>query len=248
VTTASFEGRIALVTGASRGIGRASAIALARAGAHVIATATNQGALEELDDEIRGATGQSATLVPLDLKDGDGVDRLGGAVFERWGRLDVLVAAAGVLGPLSPLGHVEVKDWTRVLSVNLTANWRLIRSFDPLLQASEAGRAVFLTSGAAARPRAFWGPYSVSKAALEALVATYADEVESTSVRAVLLNPGPTRTRMRREAYPGEAQEALAAPEAIAELILDLARADRSPPGGVVNYRDVAASPPASAP
>ncbi|MDP8915927.1 MAG: SDR family NAD(P)-dependent oxidoreductase, partial [Pseudomonadota bacterium] len=195
--TAPFHGRIALVTGASRGIGRAAALALAKAGAHVVATATNQGGLEELDDEVRAATGLPATLVPLDLKDGDGVDRLGGALFERWGKLDVLVAAAGVLGPLSPLAHVEVKDWTRVLSVNLTANWRLIRSMDPLLQATDAGRAVFLTSGAASRPRAFWGPYAVSKAALEALVKTYADEIESTRVRAALLDPGPTRTRMR---------------------------------------------------
>jgi len=233
-----FEGRIALVTGASRGIGRATAAALAAAGAHVVATATNQGALEELDDEVRTATGRSTTLVPLDLKDGDGIDRLGAAIFERWGKLDVLVAAAGVLGPLSPLTHVEPKDWTRVLNVNLTANWRLIRSVDPLLQATDAGRAVFLTSGAAANPRAYWGPYAVSKAALEALVRTYADEIETTRVRAALFNPGPTRTRMRAEAFPGEDKDALPSPEAVAEAILELARTDRKPPTGVVNYRE----------
>ena len=233
-----LEGRIALVTGASRGIGRAAAVALATAGAHVVATATNQGALEELDDEIRAATGQGATLVPLDLKDGDGIDRLGGAIFERWGKLDILVAAAGVLGPLSPLAHVDVKDWTKVVSVNLTANWRLIRSVDPLLQGSDAPRAVFLTSGAAASPRAFWGPYAVSKAALEALVKTYADETETTRIRPVLLNPGPVATRMRKEAFPGEDQATLPSPEDIAPLILELVQPGRKPPGGVVNYRD----------
>lgn len=238
MTDKPLQGRIALVTGASRGIGRAAALALASAGAHVVATATNQGALEELDDEIRVATGASATLVPLDLKDGDGIDRLGAALYQRWGRLDALVAAAGVLGPLSPLAHVDVKDWAKVVNVNLTANWRLIRSMDPLLRASEAGRAVFLTSGAAARPRAFWGPYAASKAALEAMVKTYADEVENTAVRAVLLNPGPMRTRMRRDAFPGEDPETLPPPEAIGPLIVGLARPDRTPPAGVVSFRE----------
>ncbi|MBW3616171.1 MAG: SDR family NAD(P)-dependent oxidoreductase [Proteobacteria bacterium] len=229
-----LAGCVALVTGASRGIGRAAAGALARAGAQVIATGTNQGALEELDDEVRAATGAGVTLVPLDLKDGDGLDRLGAALYERWGRLDALVAAAGVLGPMSPLGHVEPKDWTRTLAVNLTANWRLIRSVDPLLRASDAGRAVFLTSGVAAEPRAFWGPYAVSKAGLEALVRTYADEVANTAVRVALYNPGRTRTRMRAEAFPGEDPETLPPPEAHAPAILELLRADRDPPGGVV--------------
>lgn len=233
-----FEGRVALVTGASRGIGQAAALMLASAGAHVVATATNQGGLEELDDAVRAATGSAATLAPLDLKDGDGIDRLGAAVYERWGRLDVLVAAAGVLGPLSPLAHVDAKDWAKVLNVNLTANWRLIRSFDPLLRASNAGRAVFVTSGAASRPRAFWGPYAVSKAALEALAATYADETETTPVRVALFNPGPTHTRMRAEAFPGEDKAALPTPEAVAAAIVELARPDRVPPGGVVNFRD----------
>lgn len=225
-----FTDRVALVTGASRGIGRAVALALAEAGAQVIATATNQGALEELDDAIRAAMGRSATLVPLDLKDGDGLDRLGAAIHERWGRLDALVASAAVLGPMSPLAHVEAKDWTKVMAVNLTANWRLIRAMDPLLRASDAGRAVFLTSGVAAEPRAFWGAYAVSKAGLETLVRTYADEIESTAVRAALYNPGRTRTRMRAQAFPGEDPAALPPPEAHASPILDLLRPDREPP------------------
>jgi NAD(P)-dependent dehydrogenase (short-subunit alcohol dehydrogenase family) len=229
-----LTGRVALVTGASRGVGRAVAVALAEAGAQLIATATNQGALEELDDEVRRASGRSATLVPLDLKDGDGLDRLGAAIHERWGRLDALVASAAVLGPMSPLGHVEPKDWNRTVAVNLTAQWRLIRSVDPLLRASDAGRAVFLTSGVAARPRAFWGPYAVTKAGLEALVRTYADETETTPVRVALYNPGPTRTRMRKEAFPGEDQDTLPPPEVHAPAILELLRPDREPPAGVV--------------
>src|SRR3712207_4710068 len=183
LTDKPLQNRIVLVTGASRGIGRASALALARAGAHVIATATNQGALEELDDEITAATGEPATLVPLDLKDGNGIDRLGGVIYQRWGRIDVVVGAAGVLGGLTPLAHLDVKDWAKVIAVNLTANWRLIRSMDALLRASDAGRAVFVSSGLASRPRAFWGAYAASKAGLEALAKTYADEVENTLVR-----------------------------------------------------------------
>ena len=233
-----FENRIALVTGASRGIGRASAAALARAGAHVIATATNQGALEELDDELTAATGRSLTLVPLDLKDGNGIDRLGAAIHERWGRLDVLVGAAGVLGPLTPVAHLDVKDWARVMAVNLTAQWRLIRSMDPLLRASDAGRAVFLTSGVARQPRAFWGAYAASKSALETLVAVWADEVDNTPIRAALLNPGATRTRMRAEAFPGEDPDTLPTPEDVAELVLELGRPDREPPQGVADFRE----------
>ena len=239
-----LQGRIALVTGASRGIGRASALALARAGAHVIATATNQGALEELDDEITAATGAAASLVPLDLKDGNGIDRLGGVIFQRWGRVDVVVGAAGVLGGLTPLAHMDVKDWAKVLAVNLTANWRLIRSMDALLRASDAGRAIFLTSGAAANPRAFWGAYAASKAGLEAMVKTYADEVDNTPVRCALVNPGPVATRMRGEAFPGEDQATLTQPEQIAPLIVELARPDLTPPLEVVNYREWAARPP----
>ena len=242
-----LEGRLALVTGASRGIGRASALALANAGAHVIATATNQGALEELDDEITAATGQPATLVPLDLKDGNGIDRLGGVIFQRWGRVDVVVGAAGVLGGLTPLAHMDVKDWAKVLAVNLTANWRLIRSMDALLRASDAGRAIFLTSGAAARPRAFWGAYAASKAGLEAMVKTYADEVDNTPVRCALVNPGPVATRMRGEAFPGEDQATLTQPADVAPLIVELARPDLTPPAEVVNYRDWRAKPAVSA-
>ncbi len=173
----SPSARIALVTGASRGIGRAMALALARRGAHVVALARTQGALDELDDEI-GAMGGQATLVPCDLADFDALDRLGAALFDRFGRLDVLVGNGGILGPLTPLAHADPKDWNKVMAVNVTANWRLIRSLDPLLRASSAGRALFITSGAAhrARMKPYWGPYAVSKAALEAIARTYAAE------------------------------------------------------------------------
>ena len=217
-----FAGRIAVVTGASRGIGRATALALAREGAHVVAVARTQGGLEELDDEIR-AGGGTATLAPFDLKDFDAIDRLGQAVYERWGRLDVLVGNAGVLGPLSPLGHVRPEAWDEVMAVNVTANWRLIRALDPLLRQGQAGRAVFLTSGAAHRLRAYWGPYSVSKAGVEALVKTYAAELAISRARANLLNPGPIRTRMRATAMPGEDPTTLDPPEAVAPFVLDLA-------------------------
>ena len=213
--------RIALVTGASRGIGKATALKLAEAGAHVVAVARTVGGLEELDDEIRTAGG-SATLVPLDLKDSPAIDRLGGALHDRYQRLDVLVANAGILGPLSPLGHVEPKAWDEVIAVNITANWRLIRSMDPLLQASDAGRAVFLTSGITMRPRAYWGPYASSKAALEMMVRVYAAETATTRVRANLFNPGATRTRMRAQAMPGEDQERLERPEKTAAAIVEL--------------------------
>lgn len=208
----------------------------------MVATATNQGALEELDDEVRNSTGRGLTLVPLDLKDGDGLDRLGAAIHERWGRLDALVAAAAVLGPMSPLGHVEAKDWAKVMAVNLTANWRLLRSVDPLLRASDAGRAVFLTSSVAAEPRAYWGPYAVSKAGLEALVRTYADETETTPVRVAIYDPGRTRTRMRAEAFPGEDADTLPPPESHAPAILELLRPDQEPPRTVVR-----AAPPTQA-
>ena len=215
--------RIALVTGASRGIGRALALELARSGAHVVALARTQGALEELDDEIR-ALGGETTLVPCDLADFDALDRLGAALFERWGRLDALVGNAGVLGPLSPLAHVDVKDWTRVMAVNVTANWRLIRSLDPLLRASEAGRVVFITSGAAHRAamKPYWGPYAISKAALEALARTYAAEMAGAGVTVMLANPGPLRTRMRAQAMPGEDPTTLRTPEEFAIKCLAL--------------------------
>jgi NAD(P)-dependent dehydrogenase (short-subunit alcohol dehydrogenase family) len=218
----TLDGRIALVTGASRGIGRSAALAFARAGAHVVALARTQGALEELDDEIKAAGG-SATLVPADLKDFDGLDRLGAALHERYGRLDILLGNAGILGEITPLGHVDPPLWEAVMAVNLTANWRLIRSLDPLLRASGAGRAIFLTSGAAHKCRAYWGPYSVSKAALEALVRTYAAETATTPVRVMLVNPGPLRTAMRRAAMPGEDPLTLRTPEDLAPHLVRLA-------------------------
>jgi len=213
--------RLALVTGASRGIGRALAVALAAEGAHLILIARTEGGLTEADDEIRAAGG-SATLVPLDLADSEGIDRLGGSVFERWGKLDILVGNAGMLGPLSPLGHVEPKAWDQVMAINVTANWRLIRAFDPLLRQSDGGRAVFVTSGAARSAPAYWGPYATSKAALEVLVRTYAQEVADSAIRVNLVNPGPVRTAMRAKAMPGEDPASLPAPEALAPKIVDM--------------------------
>lgn len=218
----SLAGRVALVTGASRGIGRAAALALAGAGAHVVALARTQGALEELDDAV-GAAGGTATLVPADLKDLDAIDRLGPALHARFGRLDVLVGNAGILGELAPLTHLDQGVWDAVMAVNVTANWRLLRALDPLLRASDAGRAVFVSSAAAHHCRAYWGPYSVSKAALEALVRTYAAETATTPVRAMLVNPGPLRTAMRRTAMPGEDPLTLRTPEDLAPHLLRLA-------------------------
>jgi NAD(P)-dependent dehydrogenase (short-subunit alcohol dehydrogenase family) len=213
--------RIALVTGASRGIGRAIALELAREGVHIVALARSQGALEALDDEIR-ALGAEATLVPCDLGDGDALDRLGAALFQRFGKLDVLVGNAGLLGPLSPLAHVDVKDWDRVMAVNVTANWRLIRSLDPLLRAAGAGRVVFITSSAAHKAAPYWGPYAVSKAALEALARTYAAEVRDQGVTVMIANPGRMRTRMRAQAMPGEDPTTLPAPDEFAKKCLAL--------------------------
>ena len=217
-----LAGRIAVVTGASRGIGYEAAKGFAAAGAHVVAVARTVGGLEELDDEIRGAGG-SATLVPLDLKDMEGIDRLGGALNERWGKLDVLLANAGVLGQLSPLGHIPPKVWDEVLLVNVTANWRLIRSLDPLLRQSDASRALFMSSGAAAKCRPYWGPYSVSKAALEALVRTYAEEVRKTPIRVAAIDPGRTRTAMRAQAMPGEDPDTLPHASEIVPYLVEMA-------------------------
>jgi NAD(P)-dependent dehydrogenase (short-subunit alcohol dehydrogenase family) len=219
-----LEGSIALVTGASRGIGRAVALELARSGAHVIALARTQGALEDLDDAIRGA-GSEATLVPCDLRDFDALDRLGAAIFERWGKLDILIGNGGVLGPLTPLAHVEPKQWEEVFAVNVTANWRLIRSLDPLLRAADAGRVVFISSGAAhaADFKPYWGPYAITKAALEALARTYAAETMNiTRVKVMAANPGPLRTKMRAAAMPGEDPMSLRTPEDFAPKILEL--------------------------
>jgi NAD(P)-dependent dehydrogenase (short-subunit alcohol dehydrogenase family) len=230
-----FADRIALVTGASRGIGRAVALALGRAGAHVIAIARTVGGLEELDDAIR-RDGGSVTLVPCDLKDYPALDRLGAALNERYRKLDILIGNAGILGPVSPLGHVEPKAWDDVVAVNVTANWRLIRSMDPLLRLSDAGRVVMLTSGVTARTPAYWGPYAASKAAVEALARTYAAETVTTPVRVNLFNPGPTRTRMRAQAMPGEDPMTLETPTRVAEAILPLCLPGFEHTGRLYNY------------
>ena len=227
--------RIALVTGASRGIGRAIALELARDGAHVVALARTQGALEELDDEIR-ALGGEATLVPCDLADFDALDRLGAALYQRWGRLDVFVGNAGVLGPLSPLAHVDVKDWNRLIAVNVTANWRLIRSLDPLLRASGAGRVLFVTSSVAHQARPFWGAYAASKAALDSLARTYAAETAESGVTVMIANPGRTRTRMRAQAMPGEDPMTLPAPEEFAKKCLPLLTAEWRESGRLYDF------------
>ena len=222
--TARLKDRIALITGASRGIGAAVAKAYANAGAHVILVARTVGGLEEVDDEISVAGG-SATLVPLDLTDFDGIDRMAVSIHERWGRLDVLVGNAASLGQLSPVGHIDPDVWERTLSLNLTANWRLIRAFDPLLRQSEAGRVIFVTTGATRSLPPYWGIYSASKMALEGMALTYAREVEKTRLRVNLVNPGATRTEMRAEAFPGEDPATLKPPEHLAETMIRLAEA-----------------------
>lgn len=220
--TPDLSGRIALVTGASRGIGYQIAKQMAAAGAHVIAVARTVGGLEDLDDEIKAAGGQ-ATLVPLDLTDMEGIDRLGGAINDRWGKLDILVANAGVLGVISPIGHVEAKVFEKVMAVNVTSTWRLIRSVDPLLRKSDAGRAILLSSGVAHSARAFWAPYAASKAAVETMARSWADETRSTPLRINSVNPGATRTAMRAQAVPGENPETLPTPSEVAAKILPLA-------------------------
>ena len=233
--TKPLQDKIALVTGASKGIGRAAAIALARAGAHVICVARTVGGLEDVDDEIR-KLGGSATLVPFSLKDGAGIDRLGAQIFERWGRLDALLASAAVLGVLTPITHLDPKDFGQLLDVNVTANWRLIRSMDPLLRQSEAGRALFVTSGAARKHTPFWGGYAMSKAAMESLALTYAAECESTKVRVNLFNPGATRTAMRQKAMPGEDPMTLKTAEDVAPRIVELLLPSNTANGELFNY------------
>ena len=234
-----LSGRIALVTGASRGIGRACALALAKAGAHVIATARTQGGLEDLDDAIRAATGERATLAPMDLADGGGLDQLGLAIHQRHGRLDILVHAAGMLGGLTPVAHLDLPVWDRAVAVNLTSAYRLIRSFEPLLRQSDAGRAIFLTSGRAVRPRAFWGAYAATKAGLEALVRCWADEIEQTKVRALLLDPErDAHPHMRAEAFPGEDPDILIDPAEIGPMIVDLALSSPGLPTQTVKFTD----------
>ncbi|HEY4941125.1 MAG TPA: SDR family NAD(P)-dependent oxidoreductase [Rhizomicrobium sp.] len=234
--TKPLENKIALVTGASRGIGRAAAIALARAGAHIIAVARNVGALEEVDDEIKKAGGV-ATLVPLNLRDFDALDRLGRSVFERWGKLDAFLGNAGSLGVLTPLAHLEPKVFQELIEVNVTANWRLIRSLDPLLRLSDAGRALFVSSGAARKHTAFWGGYGMAKAALEALALTYAAECAATNVKVNLLSPGAVRTAMRARAMPGEDPETLPKPDAVAPLIVELLSPSNTKNGELVTFK-----------
>jgi|SRR5688572_27354009 NAD(P)-dependent dehydrogenase (short-subunit alcohol dehydrogenase family) len=220
-----LAGRVALITGASRGIGAAVARRFAAEGARLILAARTVGGLEEVDDQIRQAGGERATLVPLDLGNGAQIDQLGAAIFERFKRLDILVGNAGAVGTLSPMPHVSPKDWDEVMAINVTANFRLIRSMDPLLRQSEAGRAIFVTSGSAQRAIAYWGPYAASKAALEVLVRVYAAEVEKTNVRVNLLDPGVVRTAMRARAFPGEDPNRLPAPDAITDRFVELAEA-----------------------
>jgi NAD(P)-dependent dehydrogenase (short-subunit alcohol dehydrogenase family) len=230
-----LESRVAVVTGASRGLGRAIALALAREGAHIIATARTQGGLEELDDEIK-TVGGTATLVPADIKDFAAIDRLGAAIFERWKKLDILIGNAGILGKLSPLGHVDPQVFEDVMAVNVTANWRLVRSLDPLLRASDAGRAIFMTSGLAQKCWPYWGPYSISKAALEAMVKTYAAECETTNIRANCFSPGATRTKMRAQAMPGEDPETLPSADTVAAQIVPMCLPSYTANGTVHRY------------
>ncbi|HWL31433.1 MAG TPA: SDR family NAD(P)-dependent oxidoreductase [Xanthobacteraceae bacterium] len=219
--TKPLDNRIALVTGASRGIGYATALALAREGAHVVATARTTGGLEELDDAIT-AVGGTATLAPVDMRDYDGIGKLALALNERYGKLDILIGNAALVGSSSPLDHYDPKEWDDVLAINVTANWNLIRHMNALLRASDAGRAVFITSGAASNPRAYRGLYSTTKAALDALARTYANETLSSAVRVNLFNPGPTRTRMRAAVMPGEDPMTLPPPEEVATAIVPL--------------------------
>jgi NAD(P)-dependent dehydrogenase (short-subunit alcohol dehydrogenase family) len=229
-----LAGKIALITGASRGIGAAVAERFAAEGAHLVLAARTVGGLEEVDDRVRAAGG-TATLVPLDLRDFIKIDELAAALYERYKRLDILVGNAAEFGVFSPLGHIDPKLWGEVIDLNLTANWRLVRAMDPLLRAAEHGRAIFVTSGIARNPRAYWGPYAVSKAGLEALVKTYAAEIEKTSVRANLLGPGIVRTRLRARVFPGEDPMTLKPPECVADAFLELALPECAKNGELVS-------------
>jgi len=236
--TQKLKDRLALITGASHGIGRAVALAYAKEGAHIIALGRSQGALEELDDEIT-ALGAQATLVPMNLNNEKRIRELGATIYERWGKLDILVANAGVLPPLTPLAHVEEKDWKNAIDINLTANWRLIRSLDVLLKQSDAGRAIFVTSTATQKMRPFWGPYAISKIGLEALAQTYAEENLNTELKVTLINPGATRTNMRAAAMPGEDPDTLPTPEDVAEHFIAPASVDYAGSSDIINVRDL---------
>lgn len=220
-----LQGRIAVITGASRGIGRAVAERFAAEGAHVVALARTVGALEELDDAIVRAGG-STTLVPVHLAELDKLDQLGPSLYERFGKIDIFVANAGALGTLGPVTHHDAKDWEEVFKINVHANWRLMRTLEPALRLSDAGRAIFVTSGAAHKLRAYWGAYATSKIALEMMVKTWAQELASTAIRVNLLSPGPVATRMRAAAFPGEDPSTLRQPANVTEAFVDLAAAD----------------------
>ena len=235
--TIDLKGRVAVVTGASRGIGYFTALELAKAGAHVVACARTVGGLEELDDAIKAAGG-SATLVPFDLADMAAIDKLGGAINERWGKLDIMVANAGVLGTISPIGHVEAKVFEKVMNINVTATWRLIRSLEPLLIKSDAGRALILSSSAAHKCKPFWGPYSASKAAVEALARTWAGETQHLPLRILSVDPGATRTAMRAQAMPGEDPETVPHPSEVAAKLLALVGPQQTETGKLYIVRE----------
>ena len=230
-----LSGRTALITGASRGIGAAVAKRFAAEGAHVILAARTVGGLEETDDAIFQTTGRNATLVPLDLRQYDKIDQLGFSIYERFGKLDILVSNAGVLEALGPVAHYDPKLWQRVMDVNVTANYRLIRSFDRLLRTSESGRAIFVTSGAAHAPYPYWSPYGASKAALEMMVKTYAMEIAASNLRVNLIDPGIVATKLRMQAFPGEDQSKLAQPDDVTEAFVELAEASCTRHGEVVS-------------
>lgn len=233
-----LDGRVTLVTGASRGIGYAAAKALAAAGSHVVVLARTQGGLEALDDEIKAAGG-TCSLVPMDLRDFDQIDRLGGLLNERYGRLDGLLCNAGVLGDITPANHVTPKDWMRIIDVNMTAPYRLIRSLDPLLRESLSGRAVFMTTSVARAPRAYWSAYAASKAGMETFVRCWAEEIEDiTKIRVNLLNPGGTDTQMRAKAMPGEDKTTLPTPYDLAPLIVEMLSPDYTAHDSCVSFRD----------
>lgn len=239
MSAVDLTGRVTLVTGATRGLGYAAAVSLAKAGSHVIATGRTQGGLEDLDDAIK-AIGGECTLVPMDLKDFEGIDRLGAIIHERWGKLDGLLGNAGVLGDITLASHVEPKSFDEIFAVNMTANYRLIRSMDTLLRGSSSGRAVFMTSGVAASRRAYWGAYAASKAALEAFVQCYAKEVSITNIKVNLLNPGAARTAMRAKAMPGENPDILPKPADVAPLITHMLSPNYDQHDQIVAFRETA--------
>lgn len=232
-----LDGKITFVSGATRGLGRALALCAAEAGSHILAVGRTQSALESLDDEIT-RVGGSASLVPLDLRNGDDIDQLGGYIAERWGRLDILIAAAARLGDITPLPHLSPKEWQETFEVNATANYRLIRSFDSLLRSAKDARGIFVSCGATETLPACWGGYSASKAAMEALVLSYAKEVAAVGIKINILDPGVMRTRMRKQAFPGEQPDGLASPQDIAAAILPLLSLDWQTSGEILRYPD----------